>query len=79
MKRSVNLNVHIDKQTAQRLERLARIRRTSRDAIIREVLAHLLGRRAKAEWPPEVLGFQGIPDAASFDEAAPETRRAARP
>lgn len=65
----MNFNVYIDKQTGDRLERLARTRRTSRNALIREALAHLLERGAKAEWPPEVLGFQGVPGALPFEGA----------
>lgn len=65
----MNFNVYIDKQTGDRLERLARTRRTSRNALIREALAHLLKRGAKAEWPPEVLGFQGIPGVRPFGAA----------
>lgn len=62
----MNFSIHIDKRIGERLERLARIRRTSRNALIREALAHLLER---AEWPPEVLGFQGVPKAAPFEDA----------
>jgi len=65
----MNFNVYIDKQTGERLERLAKARRTSRNALIREALAHLLERGAKAEWPPEVLGFQGVPKATPFEDA----------
>jgi hypothetical protein len=63
----MNFNVYIDKQTGARLERLARTRRTSRNALIREALARLLERGAKAQWPPEVLGFRGIPKAPAFE------------
>jgi hypothetical protein len=65
----MNFNVYIDKQTGERLERLAKARRTSRNALIREALAHLLERGTKAEWPPEVLGFQGVPEATPFEDA----------
>ncbi|MBI3937301.1 MAG: CopG family transcriptional regulator [Betaproteobacteria bacterium] len=65
----MNFNVYIDKQTGERLERLARTRRTSRNALIREALVHLLERGAKAKWPPEVLAFQGIPGVRPFEAA----------
>ena len=68
----MNFNVYIDKQTGERLKRLARSKRTSRNALVREALAHLLERGAKVEWPLEVLGFQGIPKAPAFEG----TRRA---
>lgn len=73
----MNFNVYIDKQTGDRLGRLAKTRRTSRNALIREALAHLLERGAKAGWPPEVLGFQGIPAVRPF-EAARRRLRAPR-
>jgi len=71
----VNFNVYIDKQTGDRLERLARTRRTSRNALIREALAHLLERGTNAEWPPEVLGFRGTAGMRPFEAA----RRKLRP
>lgn len=64
----MNFNVYIDKRTGERLERLAKTRRTSRNALIREALAHLLERGAKAEWPSEVLSFQGVPKATPFED-----------
>lgn len=65
----MNFNVHIDKQTGDRLERLAKARGTSRNALIREALARLLDRRVKPEWPPEVMAFQGVPGARRFEGA----------
>ena len=65
----MNFNVYIDEQTGKRLARLARARRTSRNALIRKALAHLLEREAKAEWPSKVLDFRGIPEAARFEDA----------
>ena len=65
----MNFNVYIDKQTGERLERLAKNKRTSRNALIREALAYLLERGAKAEWPPEVLGFQGVLGVPAFEGA----------
>jgi hypothetical protein len=65
----MNFNVYIDKETGDRLERLAKTRRTSRNALVREALALLLERGAKVGWPPEVLDFQGIPAARPFEAA----------
>jgi hypothetical protein len=73
----MNFNVYIDKQTGVRLGRLARSRRISRNALIREALARLLERGAEAGWPPEVLGFRGIPAVRPF-EAARRRLRAPR-
>jgi hypothetical protein len=65
----VNFNIYIDKQTGERLERLAKTRRTSRNALIREALARLVKQRAKSEWPQDVLDFKGIPKARPFEDA----------
>lgn len=73
----MNFNVYIDKQTGERLDRLAKVRRTSRNALIREALAHLVKRGAKAHWPQEVLDFTGIPEARPFEHAR-RTLRAPR-
>jgi len=70
----VNFNVYIDKQTGARLEWLARARRTSRNALIREALTRLLERGAKAGWPQEVLDFQGVPGKRSFEGARRKLR-----
>lgn len=70
----MNFNIYIDKQTGERLERLASARRTSRNALIREALAHLLEQGGKAGWPAEVLGFQGIPAARPFEAARRKLR-----
>jgi Ribbon-helix-helix protein, copG family len=65
----LNFNVYIDKQTGERLDRLAKARQTSRNALIREALAHLVKRGAKAQWPQEVLDFSGIPKVRPFEHA----------
>lgn len=71
----MNFNVYIDEQTGERLERLAQSRGKSRNALIREALAQLLDRGAKAGWPPEVLGFGGLPGSRPFEAG----RRRLRP
>lgn len=73
----MNFNVYIDKQTGERLDRLAQARRMSRNALIREALAHFVKRGAKAQWPQEVLDFRGIPEARPFEHAR-RTLRAPR-
>ena len=65
----MNFNVYVDKQTGERLKLLAKTRRASRNALIREALAYLLERGAKAEWPQVVLGFQGISVVRPFETA----------
>lgn len=70
----MNFNVYIDKRTGERLERLARAKQTSRNALIREALARLLETGMKTEWPPEVLGFQGVPGVRPFEAARRKLR-----
>lgn len=70
----MNFNVYIDKETGDRLGRLAKTRRTSRNALIREALAHLLESGSKTGWPPEVLGFQGISTVRPFEAARRKLR-----
>lgn len=65
----MNFNIYIDKQTGERLDRLARKRRTSRNALIREALTDLVGRRHASGWPAEVLEFEGLPEARRFEFA----------
>ena len=64
----MNFNVYVDKNTGERLERLAKARRTSRNALVREALERLLDQDVKANWPEAVLAFQGIPKARPFED-----------
>lgn len=70
----MNFNVYIDQRTGERLHRLAKTRRTSRNALIREALARLLEPGAKAQWPPEVLSFEGVSGTRPFEAARGELR-----
>ena len=65
----MNFNVYIDKPTGERLARLAKARRTSRNALIREAIANLLVRDGHAGWPKAVLDFQGMPAVRSFEDS----------
>lgn len=64
----MNFNVYVDKLTTARLERLAKARRVSRNALIREALARLVDQDIRADWPDTVLGFNGIPDMPPFED-----------
>ena len=55
------------RRLGERLGRLAKTRRTSRNALIREALGHLLEKRAGGEWPREVLEFRGVPGVRPFE------------
>ena len=65
----MNFNVYIDKETGKRLDRLAKARRTSRNALVREALGHLVKHGSSGQWPQEVLDFRGVPNARRFEEA----------
>ncbi|MHB1544318.1 MAG: ribbon-helix-helix domain-containing protein [Gammaproteobacteria bacterium] len=64
----MNFNVYIDKQATARLERLAKARRVSRNALIREALARLLDQDIRGDWPNVVLDFNGISDMPPFED-----------
>ena len=72
----MNFNVYIDKQTGERLDRLAKARRTSRNALVREALAHLVKQGSGGHWPQEVLDVRGVPKARRCEDAR---RRLAAP
>ncbi len=63
----MNFNVYVDKQTGERLRRLTKTRRTSRNALIREALALLLARGSEPHWPREVAEFRGVRGALRFE------------
>lgn len=70
----MNFNVYVDKRTGERLDRLAKARRTSRNALIREALAHLLEPGHRAGWPREVLEFKGLEGARPFEDSRRDLR-----
>jgi hypothetical protein len=65
----MNFNIYVDKQTGERLAKIAKKRRTSRNALIREALRHLVAQGPGAQWPREVLDFQGIRKMQPFEAA----------
>ena len=75
--RPMNFNVYLDQATGDRLDRLAKVRRTSRNALIREAIAQLLDRAPDAGWPRAVREFEGVPKALRF-EASRKRLRAPR-
>lgn len=70
----MNFNVYIDKETVQRLERLAKARRKSRNALIREAVEQLLDRAPDAGWPRTVLDFEGLSEATPFEASRGKLR-----
>ena len=63
----MNFNIYIDRQTGERLDRLARKKRKSRNALIREALTQLVENGAQAQWPPEVAAFEGVAQMRPFE------------
>lgn len=70
----MNFNVYIDKETVERLERLAKARRTSRNALIREAVEQLLDRAPDAGWPRAVLDFEGVAGTRPFERSRGKLR-----
>ena len=62
------INVYIDKKTGERLERLAKTKHKSRNAVIREALTNLLESESQSGWPREVLDFEGLPKTRPFED-----------
>ncbi|MBK7584477.1 MAG: ribbon-helix-helix protein, CopG family [Myxococcales bacterium] len=54
----MNFNLYVDAATGARLDRLARRRRTTRNALIREAVSRLLDGTGDACWPREVVLFE---------------------
>ncbi len=71
----MNFNVYLDEPTVERLNRLARARRTTRNALIREAVGRLLDQKTTMGWPTEVLEHRGLPDTPAFESR----RRGLRP
>lgn len=59
----MNFNIYLDKLTVDRLNRLAKARGITRNALIREAVEHLLARETGAGWPAAVLEHEGVPGA----------------
>lgn len=63
----MNFNLYVDATTGARLDRLAKQRRTTRNALIREAVSRLLDGSGGASWPREVALFEGVPRAPRFE------------
>ena len=71
----MNFNIYLDESTVERLNNLAREKGTTRNALIREAVGHLLDRQDEPGWPSAVTEYLGTPDAPVFESA----RRGLRP
>jgi len=70
----MNFNVYLDALTVERLNALARHRGATRNALIREAVAHLLDQQSRPGWPDTVMAFQGDPGAPAFESARKAVR-----
>ncbi len=55
----MNFSIHIDEETAVRLEKLARETGKKRNALIREAINRLLQTETRKKWPKAVLELAG--------------------
>jgi len=62
----VNFNVYLDRDSADRLNRLARKTGTPRNALVRQAVRTWLDQNAAA-WPKEVLEFGAEPSLVPFE------------
>jgi predicted transcriptional regulator len=72
----VNFNLYLDRDAAARLTRLAKSKKTPRNALIREAVQDWL-KRENQQWPAEVLEFHGAADAVPFESHRSELSRLA--
>ncbi|MGQ0684559.1 ribbon-helix-helix domain-containing protein [Bradyrhizobium sp.] len=65
----MNVNLHLDDQTAKELDRTAAKLGETRGELIRKALREWLDRNApgSAAWPSLILEWQGVPDTPPFE------------
>ena len=63
----MNFNVYLDDATARKLSRLAKRRRLTRNAIIRQAVADWVSREGRKKWPERILRFHGVAGFAPFE------------
>jgi hypothetical protein len=68
----MNFSLHLNDELVHRLNAVAQATSKSRNALIREAIEEWLERRARGQWPEEVLGFQGVPGAVPFEHSRAE-------
>ena len=68
----MNFSLHLNDEIVHRLNAAAQATGKSRNALIREAVEEWLERRARGQWPEEVRGFQGVPEAVPFEQARAE-------
>ena len=63
----MNFNIYLDDETGQHLNQLAKQVGESRNALVRQAVGDWLRRHGKAQWPDEVLAFEGSADMPLFE------------
>lgn len=63
----MNFNIYLDDETGERLKRAAEAAGESRNALIRQAIDEWLTRKGAAQWPEEVLQFEGLPSVSPFE------------
>jgi len=56
----MHFSIYLDDETGNRLKKLARQLRTSRNAAIRQAIEERVTRRGRRQWPREFLEFRGV-------------------
>jgi predicted transcriptional regulator len=65
----MTFSIYLDDALADSLNRLAKERGKSRNAVIKEALKDWLAQRRSAEWPALVATFQGMRGAPRFEQS----------
>lgn len=63
----MNFNIYLDDVTGQRLITAAEQNAETKNALIRRAVSEWLARHGNAQWPEEVLSFNGIADMPPFE------------
>jgi Arc/MetJ-type ribon-helix-helix transcriptional regulator len=64
----MNINIYLQEQLLERIDRLAKETGRSRSALIREALEAWLSRRSASAWPAVLREWRGDPAFPPFDE-----------
>lgn len=68
----MHFNIYLDDETGERLNRAALEAGESRNALIRRAVGDWLARQGRAQWPEEVLRFEGVADFPPFEGSRDE-------
>lgn len=65
----MTFSIYLDDALTDSLNRLAKERGKSRNALIKEALRDWLTQRQPAGWPSQVIAFQGVRGAPRFEQS----------